>query len=458
RPAPGAGEAGVRGYTAGRTRELAAAFRELYETVRQSAESTATDGDVATVYDRAAEAVCAACPRKSECWTRDYVDTLSMLGDAARAMREKGRLETGDLPPRFREGCRNPEGFAAAVNMELRAMAYRRQLRARLEENRTAAYGQYQYLAGVLDAMAEELRGAEGPDPLAERRLLRYLNSRDVDGEVSVFRDRSGRLRAVIDSARLGLLYREEDYMDRISQTLGTRMCRPAGDNGRNDRLVLLEAEPLAVSVGVAAVKKEGEPVSGDRGTYFKTDQGVLCVLLSDGMGSGEAAARESISVVRMLERFLRSGVEPATAMKILNSVMLLRNGDHWGYATVDLMCVDLFTGQTGFYKYGAAPSFIRAGKSVRRVKGISMAAGILAGEGEAPDVVRMRLRPGGVAVIASDGVVTREDDTWLRQLLLDYDGGDTRELARSVIRRAGQLYGYSDDMTVLAVRVEERA
>ena len=273
-----------------------------------------------------------------------------------------------------------------------------------------------------------------------------------------MFRDQSGRLRAVIESPRLGLLLREADHMDRISETLGVRMCRPAGSNGRSDRLVLLEAEPLAVSVGVAAVKKEGEPVSGDRGTYFKTEQGVLCVLLSDGMGSGESAARESISVVRMLERFLRSGVEPATAMKILNSVMLLRNGDEWGYATVDLMCIDLFTGQTGFYKYGAAPSFIRTGKSVRRVKGISMAAGILAGEGEAPDVVRMRLRPGGVALIASDGVVTREDDTWLRKLLLDYDGGDTRELARSVIRQAGQMYGYSDDMTVLAVRVEERA
>ena len=32
-----------------------------------------------------------------------------------------------------------------------------------------------------------------------------------------------------------------------------------------------------------------------------------------------------------------------------------------------------------------------------------------------------------------------------------------TAELARSVIRQAGQLYGYTDDMTVLAVRVEER-
>lgn len=221
--------------------------------------------------------------------------------------------------------------------------------------------------------------------------------------------------------------------------------------------MVLLEAEPLAVSVGVAAMKKEGEPVSGDRGTYFKTEQGVLCVLLSDGMGSGEQAARESISVVRILEKFLRSGVEPGTAMKLLNSVMLLKNGDSWGYATVDLMCIDLFTGQAGFYKYGAAPSYIRSGKTVRRVKGVTMAAGILAGEGDAPDVVRMRIRPGHVALIVSDGVVTKEDDGWLRDMLLDFDGTDTRALARDVIRQAGERYGGSDDMTVLAVRVEER-
>ncbi|MBQ7249717.1 MAG: SpoIIE family protein phosphatase, partial [Deltaproteobacteria bacterium] len=175
------------------------------------------------------------------------------------------------------------------------------------------------------------------------------------------------------------------------------------------------------------------------------------------GMGSGESAARESISVVRILERFLRSGVEPGTAMKLLNSVMLLRNGDTWGYATVDLMCIDLFTGQTGFYKYGAAPSYIRSGKNVRRVKGVTMAAGILAEDGDAPDVVRMRLKPGGVALIASDGVVTKDDDGWLREMLLGFEGTDTRALARSVIRQAGEKYGYSDDMTVLAVRVEER-
>ena len=458
RPAAGEGEGGVREFTAARTRELAGALRELYETVRTSAESTANDADVATVYDRAAEAVCAACPKKGECWQQQYMDTLTMLNDATAAMRRRGRLEPGDLSERFREKCPQHESFTAAVNMELRALIYRRQLKARLQESRTAAYGQYRYLAGVLDAVSEDLCSAAGPDPLSERRLLRYLNARDIDARVSVFRDPGGRLRAAIESARLDVLTKEKNWLDELSRTLGVRLCRPAAMNRDAGRLVVMEAEPLAVSVGVAAMKKEGEPVSGDRGTYFKTEQGVLCVLLSDGMGSGEKAARDSISVVRILERFLRAGVEPATAMKMLNSVMLLRNGETWGYATVDLMCVDLFTGHTGFYKYGAAPSYIRTGKSVRRVKGASMAAGILAGEGETPDVVRMRLRPGGVALIASDGVVTQQDDAWIRELLLAFDGTDTRALARDVLRMAGEKYGCSDDMTVLAVRVEERA
>ena len=453
----GDGETGVRQYTAARTRELADAFRELYETVRSSAESTSNDADVATIYDRAAESVCASCAKKGECWHTRYVDTLNMLNDATEAMRRRGRLESGDLPERFHEICKNHEGFVAAVNMELRALIYRRQLKARLEENRLAAYGQYRYLAGVLDAVSEDLRSSAGPDRLAERRLLRYLNGKDVDAQVSVFRDPCGRLRAAVESARLPAICREEDYLDEISETLGVRLCRPAAVNREPGRMVLLEAEPLAVSVGVAAMKKEGEPVSGDRGTYFKTEQGVLCVLLSDGMGSGEKAAQESVSAVKILERFLRAGVEPATAMKLLNSVMLLKNGDAWGYATVDLMCIDLFTGHTGFYKYGAAPSYIRSGKTVRRVRGAAMAAGILAGEGEAPDVVRMRLRPGGVALIASDGVVSKDDDGWIRDMLQDFDGADTRSLARDVIRAAGERYGCSDDMTVLAVRVEER-
>ena len=165
----------------------------------------------------------------------------------------------------------------------------------------------------------------------------------------------------------------------------------------------------------------------------------------------------DSCEVVAILEKFLRSGVDPAVAMKILNSVMLLRSPDSWGYATVDLMCVDLFTGDTCFYKYGAAPSYVRSGKSIKRIKGETLAAGLGGCDGTAPDIVRMRLRPGSTAIIASDGVIAGTEDEWIKTLL-DKGFEDMKALARSTLKEAEKIYGANDDMTVVTVRVEERA
>ena len=149
--------------------------------------------------------------------------------------------------------------------------------------------------------------------------------------------------------------------------------------------------------------------------------------------------------------------MDPAVAMKILNSVLLLRDGESWGFATVDLMCVNLFTGETCFYKYGAAPSYVLGGRSIRRIKGETLAAGLSAGEGTAPDVVRMRLKPGCTALIATDGVLADSEDGWLREILLQ-DFADMKALARTALKEAEARYGAEDDMTVVAVRVEARA
>ena len=452
----GMGESGLRKYASRRVEGIARAFDDVSAVARRNSEFV-NDNDIARVFDRAADAACMRCKRRDECWVKNYMETLDALNQATAAMTERGLLEAEDIPEWFRDKCTGLAAFVAAVNAELRASAGRRQFRARMEESRSAAWSQYEDFAEILIDVARELGSLNGADPLAERRLMRYLRSQDIEADAAVFRDSTGRLRAVVESGKLSALTSDPAYLDKLSAVLGVRLCRL--NSSAEGRLTLLEAEPLAVSVGIAAMKKKGENVSGDRGTYFKTDAGVLCVILSDGMGTGEDAAAESVEAVEILERFLRSGVEPATAMKILNSVMLLRNGDEWGFATVDLMCVDLFTGETSFYKYGAAPSYVRTGKSVRRVTGESLAAGLMSSEGAAPDVVRMRLKPGSVAVIASDGVITGDDDAWLREQLRDEpDDKDMKSLAREVLRKAADEYGAGDDMTVLAVRVEARA
>ena len=452
---PGVGESGLRKYASRRVEGIARAYLDVC-TVAQRGSEYVNDNDVARVFDRAAGAACVKCAKRGECWVSGYMETLDALNGATAAMNARGRLESGDVPEWFRERCLNLNAFVAAVNGELRALAYRAQYRERLREGRAAAWGQYRDFAEILEQLSHELGSLNGADPLAERRLMRYLRTVDIEADAAVFRDSSGRLRAVIESGRLPALKRDAAWLDKLSAVLGVRLCTPC--DGAEGRLVLLEAEPLCASVGIAALKKPGEKVSGDRGTYFKTDAGGLCVILSDGMGTGEDAAAESCEAVGILERFLRSGVDPAVAMKILNSVMLLRNGDEWGYATVDLMHVDLFTGEASFYKYGAAPSYVRSGKSVRRIDCESLAAGMSAGDGSKPDMVRMHLKPGNVALIASDGVVSGADDGWLRNMLADSDAEDMKNLSRMVLRRACEEYGEGDDMTVLAVRVDARA
>ena len=458
-PVESSSEAGMRRYTAQKAETMGKSFRTLYDMVAGTMEQEENDGDIAKVFDRAADAVCITCKQKEHCWQDRFNEMLNLLNNATPAMLERGRMLEEDLPRHFTRECLRLSEFLSAVNGEVRGLLYRRQFHHRLSENRVAAYEQYADMASIMERMAEELNGTGGADPLAERRLLRWLRGLDIEATVAVFRDRGGRLRVMIESGRLGFLFREERWLDKLSAVLGVRMCRPnVTDVQTEGRLLLLEAEPLSAMVGIASRRKQGESVSGDCGMYFKTDRGTLCVILSDGMGSGEAAARESGDVIRILEGFLRSGMDPCIAMKILNSMMLLRSGEDWGCATVDLMCVDLFSGETTFYKYGAAPSYVRSGKGIQRIECSNFAAGIRSGESDAPDVVRMRLKPGNIAVIASDGVLYEENSDEIETMLTEYEGTDAKRLATGILRCALEHSVCEDDMTVLAVQVSIRA
>ena len=452
----GRGESGLRHLVAGRLGGMSRAYRDLYDIAQEAAASTENDTDVSKVFDRTADRVCVHCALKEECWVKNYNDTLNAMNDASVKMQQRGRLECGDFPRHFLERCLSVHEFTEVVNGELRLRNYRRRMKQMMEDERALLLEQYKDFSDVLADSARALDSVNGADPLAERRLIRYLKTMGIDADAAVFRDDRGRLHAAIESHSIGKLMDRPEFLDDLSAVLGVRLCIPERQL-KEDSLILLEAEPLSASVGIAAVRKRGETVSGDRGTYFKTDAGQLCVILSDGMGSGAEAADGSISAIRILERFLRAGVAPSAAMKLLNSIALARDENHWGYATVDLMCIDLFTGDACFYKYGAAPSYVKYGNIIRKIKCRSFAAGLKYEIGKTPDVMHMRLKPGSIAVIASDGVISDGKDLWLRKLLEHTTAEDMKTLAGGVIRLAVREYGRNDDMTALAVKVEVR-
>ncbi len=247
-PQSGAGESGLRRYTALRVRRMAQAFEDLYTTVDKTISVRQNDEDITQVFDRASEQICRTCKNKNECWNGSYMDTLNVFNDASVLIRERGLLHREDLPEHFLERCLRPDELVIAVNGEIRGQLYRRQYALRLQENTSAAYAQYMDLSNILSGVSEELVNAYGPDPLAQRRLRRYLNAMDVDADIAVFRDRGGRLHILLESVKLRRLLQEPGYLDRLSDAVGVRLCRPNGsDANAEGRITLLEAEPLSV-------------------------------------------------------------------------------------------------------------------------------------------------------------------------------------------------------------------
>ena len=200
----------------------------------------------------------------------------------------------------------------------------------------------------------------------------------------------------------------------------------------------------------IALRPKEGETLCGDQAASFEAG-GAAYLLLSDGMGSGEAAHREAAMTVRLLKQFLQAGVEPLPALKTLNTALLLRCREGAGFTTIDLLRLDRSTGEAALYKYGAAPSYLKKLGRVTRYGGAALPAG-LEGADRQPDVIRFVLPPDGWLVMVSDGVIGGDGDEWLQDLLAGWGGGTPDALARRILTVSADHGGRSDDCAVLVL------
>ncbi|MDR0904818.1 MAG: serine/threonine-protein phosphatase [Oscillospiraceae bacterium] len=451
----GGGAVRAREYTRRRVEQAARAFSELYDAAQSASESVVDTDNHAVIFSRAAEDACRRCAAANRCWQENYNATRDVMNNITPVILRRGRLEEADFPQHFAEACANLDGYIAAVNYELRALLFRRQLKNRLRGTIDTAMNRYSEVSEILKNISSELGQGIQLEPELETKMRKYLQSQGYMTEVAVFRDLGGRLRAELSGAEINAFTRDRAWLDKLSVVLGVRLCVPEG-RPRSGRLELLEAEPLAATIGVSRMSRREGDICGDTGAYFKTDEGVLYVVLSDGMGAGEDAAKISSDAVRILEKFICAGVAPETSVRMLSDIMLFRNESETGCATVDLACVNLFSGEVRLLKYGAAPSYAKTGGTVKRVEGHSFAAG-LAGAKDAPDDTKMTLKPGAFAVIVSDGAVAGADDSALVRIISEFAGDEPRELTRAIVEAAKASGAADDDVTAIAIKITER-
>lgn len=432
------------------------AFNELHEAIKGSIDhSIKKNGqDIAKVFDKAAEKVCRTCALKGLCWERDCIYTFNVMNDLTPMLMRKGRISSIDLPSHFESRCLRTEQLIEAINHEMKSYLSLRRYRNRINLNRGIVLGQYSEVASILKGVAEEVACGIVEDMEAGVKIERLLYDVD-DPSVTVWRNGAGRLHVDVEAANLAPVNARLDrFAEEVGRILRIRPGEPEYISDiSGDRIRIREYETFGIKIGVASRKRKNSSMSGDTGTYFKTEDGVVYVILSDGMGSGREAAIESASVVRLLERFIRAGIETESALRTINSALMLRNIDEGGFATLDLLEIDLFTGSMRIFKCGAAPTYIKEGDKVRVVSGkvFPPGSGLLP---TVADVATQSLSGGEVLVLMSDGAYLPENDNWLRKELRAYEGATPKKLAVKISTESATLSNSIDDATVAVIEI----
>ena len=206
----------------------------------------------------------------------------------------------------------------------------------------------------------------------------------------------------------------------------------------------------LCHQVALGSAPKDGQRLCGDSLTWFRVG-GTLYLILSDGMGSGREAQRESQMTLRLLEQFLQAGIAPEPALRTLNAALNLRSDEQGSFTTIDLLAADLTTKQAALYKYGAAPTYIKRQGTVRRLAGASLPAGLQEADAE-PQVIRFPLEENTFLLMISDGIADSGDDQWVQDLLAGWQGTDPNVLTSLVLQEAYQRRQGDDDRSAICL------
>lgn len=428
--------------------EMASAFHTLYDNVKETLrpEDNNTENP-AEIFTNTADKVCAKCVLRSGCWQKDYQDTRTALNDATGSILARGRALATDFTGPFSTRCVHFPEFLGEVNRQLTAFLRRRQALRRTQQTRSALCSQYARLDKLMRNAAAEISSGLTPDLPRQEKLAAFLKSMNLTGGV-VYYNKEGHLRVEVPATEE---LKTRAARRELSEVLGTPLREEREENGR---LLFAQAEPFRATAGLAGAPRQGEPVSGDTGIWFRREDGILFLLLCDGMGSGQGARQESTQAAKLVESFLRAGMDPEEAVETVSSALALR-GEAGGSTTIDLLSVDLFSGRCCLHKQGAAPTYVCRGGRVKCAVGNSLPAGIVTGEKAKPDIHKFRGEKGDWIVMVTDGILCGREDIWIRDLMTGYQGDSPSELAQQILRRSEEICQGEDDGTVLAVHLE---
>ena len=447
--------------------DLCGAFLSVSDLLRALTESSKYPSaeEFRRVCDRVCDEFCPSCVSCTQCWGSEYARMAGTLGHMADELHKSGRVDVDAFPEEVRRRCKMSGAIFLRINEEAGELtaAYLKRERAGL-------------LSADYSAAASLFRSASRGAP--ERYEIDNRKSRDGErffaangvhpSRVAVSGGRRGCLYAWgVDEKAVEALFSNEEKRREFLSVFGFLPSDPIltpipGGGGLFD--VRVPAAPR-YRVRNAYVSRPSchngreEGLCGDSIAIFESRDGRSFALLSDGMGSGRKAAQLSGICTVFLQKMLATGGDTGVILRMLND-FLAAGAVGEVSATVDLLEVDLYTGEGIFWKSGAAPSFVYREGNLFRLSSRTAPVGILS-EADVQKTA-FRLYDGDLVVIISDGVADGREDGEFLEMMLDGTESDegllrAAERIADAQRYASQKEGeHLDDRSVILLSIGE--
>ena len=427
------------------------ALTDVSETVEEVAEKLAkvNSPSIYDVFINTENEACKVCGLRIHCYEtlkdRTYESFLAMT----RTIRKTGKIDSRDYPESWVKRCIEPDNVAKSLAKYFDEYENRCNAQLRIMQIRSVVSDQMSGLADMLFDMADELNVSERYDTSASNMIDSSLRKMGLTpSDVCCKINSSGRMTVEICVPSATSI--NKIRLNNISQKACGRKFNPPiiVNAGAKTLITLTEQAYYNVDIGVMQFCSGGEKMCGDSYSYFTDGLGRTVMLISDGMGSGGRAAVDSAMVSGLMNRLLKAGFGFECSLKLLNSAMMFKSCDE-SLATVDITAIDLFSGQTDFYKAGSPETIVIKGKHTGRAKCTAFPAGIV--REVSFDKTTSMLDDGDVVVMLSDGVCDVEGD-WIEKTVKNCKGQSAQAMAENIAEMAQRRRndGHDDDITVM--------
>lgn len=337
--------------------------------------------------------------------------------------------------------------------------------RRRLVENRDLMADHLNEMAQIMTQVAEE---AYKPVYMSERKIKQLAHALKEEGvllkDIYMLEKADGRKELnLVMRALKGTTPGVDEVGNLLSVLLNCRLMAARNCSifvGKEwDSYQYMDEPKFHVLTGVAKAVKETESISGDNYAFVEEKEGSLTAILSDGMGSGEKACKDSEFVVDLIEKFLEAGFCKETAVQMING-SLIAGGETQNMSTLDLCQIDLYTGVCEFIKIGSAPSYIKREHLVDQISARNLPLGVFYEMDM--ETTRRRLVDGDYIVMLSDGITDALAQGIGEDILPEVIG-------KAVLKNPGEMANYilnfclhqskgriRDDMTVMVTGIWE--